>query len=515
MKKLLAMLLALFLLWGAASAGSGEEGYILLYESSFAGETDGWYTIGAEDEVYATKQKTLGIRGRTEDWNSPRRDFSLEEGEKYRIEAEVLQKDEGSASFILSVAHDEAGGTVYRNIVFTDATKKKWTKVSCEWTPWFSGTCTLYVETNGNPNLEYEIRKFRVSKAPDEADSMVLDYRKNYAKILDKVAAELKKLPFPELIRAAGTDPAAWIPAVERSETAELLGTTVEGRTISVSTDREVTNLSWLELTAGEGFYVGEDLTMFSDSSSYTMNNPGNRITLRVREAEVAGRKDYDDTKTYLFNPETGSMELTETSELFTIPCGDLPPYDTIRKAQAWINVVSRSDGSLSQLIWDLVGGDVKYSLQAKAFIGEDGRAEQFFFIRRGDLGNRRLDAEFTTDGDLRPVSLYWSARNGDNSLRAEVYKPDPSDPNIYYMPAILEKYTREQLEEPGAVMWAYDLDFGEGCTIQYFLTKDDILAFDENGSLQINAEARDVNGKPFQAAGISPLIDPGLYILP
>ena len=96
-KRMLAVLAVLVLTFGTAYRAAAEE--TVFYESNFSKGQDGWYTWDP-CQLY-TKNKVLGIKGRQESWNSPRRDFPLEPGVTYYISVEVCQKQQQSAILML------------------------------------------------------------------------------------------------------------------------------------------------------------------------------------------------------------------------------------------------------------------------------------------------------------------------------------------------------------------------------------------------------------------------------
>ncbi|MBQ2957956.1 MAG: carbohydrate binding domain-containing protein, partial [Clostridia bacterium] len=101
------MMMAIALSGMTALAQEVEMGYV----SDFAQGEDGWYarSMGTA-KVYVTEEKTLKIEGRTDNWNSPGRDFLLQQGTTYQLSVEVKQEQADAAKFMISVAHT-AGGT--------------------------------------------------------------------------------------------------------------------------------------------------------------------------------------------------------------------------------------------------------------------------------------------------------------------------------------------------------------------------------------------------------------------
>ncbi len=162
MKKLLAFLLILSLLWNCAAATADGEKDI--YASDFSKDADGWYGRGAQS--FTTPEGTLKTTGRTSSWNSPGRDFNLIEGGKYDLSVEVKQEELDSANFMISVAHTANGMESYENLAFGSAKKGEWTELKGSYTAGDYSRFVLYVETTGADTLDFEIRNFTVT-APE------------------------------------------------------------------------------------------------------------------------------------------------------------------------------------------------------------------------------------------------------------------------------------------------------------------------------------------------------------
>ncbi len=162
MKKLLAFLLILSLLWTCAAATA--DGAKDIYASDFSKDADGWYGRGAQS--FTTPEGTLKTTGRTSSWNSPGRDFNLIEGGKYNLSVEVKQDELDSANFMISVAHTANGMESYENLAFGSAKKGEWTELKGSYTAGDYSRFVLYVETTGADTLDFEIRNFTVT-APE------------------------------------------------------------------------------------------------------------------------------------------------------------------------------------------------------------------------------------------------------------------------------------------------------------------------------------------------------------
>ncbi|MBR2661917.1 MAG: endo-1,4-beta-xylanase [Clostridia bacterium] len=166
-KRILAFLAALSL--AAACAPAAAETAKNIYASDFSSGTDGWYGRGAQ--VALTGEGTLKTTGRTSDWNSPGRNFNMIEGALYEISAEVRQDTEGSVPFMISIAHSVFGAESYENLAHGNAKKGEWTKLKGVYTAGAYDQYVLYVETTGNPSLEFEIRNFTVTAPKGEPEA--------------------------------------------------------------------------------------------------------------------------------------------------------------------------------------------------------------------------------------------------------------------------------------------------------------------------------------------------------
>ena len=159
MKKRISILLALCLLFTLAGAAAAED--TLVYESAFAAGDDDWFARGAQ-KVFHTTEATLRTEGRTADWNSPGRYFELVAGNEYKVSVEVLQNDTDSANFLISMERSDSTGTGWDRLVPGKAGKGEWTTLEGTFTPAEYDSYLLYVETDGSPEISYEIRNFRL-----------------------------------------------------------------------------------------------------------------------------------------------------------------------------------------------------------------------------------------------------------------------------------------------------------------------------------------------------------------
>lgn len=160
-RQILVLLMVLCILAGVTTAFAEAE---TVYTSDFSGGTDGWYGRGAQ--VARTADGTLKTTGRSSDWNSPGRNFDLVEGGVYELSVEVKQDSVDSAAFMISIAHSAFGAETYENLAFGTAQKGEWTALKGTYKAGAYDQSVLYVETNGMPSLDYEIRNFVVT-APE------------------------------------------------------------------------------------------------------------------------------------------------------------------------------------------------------------------------------------------------------------------------------------------------------------------------------------------------------------
>lgn len=133
----------------------------VVYESAFAAGDDGWYSRGA-GKVYHTTEATLKTEGRTADWNSPGRNFELVAGNEYVVSVEILQDAADNANFIISMERSDSSGTGWDRLVPGKVKKGEWTRLQGKFTPAQFDSYVLYVETDGNPDISYEIQNFRL-----------------------------------------------------------------------------------------------------------------------------------------------------------------------------------------------------------------------------------------------------------------------------------------------------------------------------------------------------------------
>lgn len=195
------LLSLLVLLVGCAPALAQETGY----GSDFSAGTDGWYarsTGGAALET--TEDGALLIKGRSDNWHSPGRDFELESGASYELSVEVRQDELEEAQFIVSVAHSAKGVESYENIAFGKAAKGEWTTLKGTYTAGEFDRFVLYVETSNAKNLSYAIRSFELKGklVSFGADDAIPSLKEVYAQRFDFGTA----VTYPESINQKRMD---------------------------------------------------------------------------------------------------------------------------------------------------------------------------------------------------------------------------------------------------------------------------------------------------------------------
>ena len=138
-----------------------------LYLSDFTSGEDGWYarSMGTA-AVEVLPDGALRITGRKDNWNSPGRDFDLIPGGRYVLSCMVRQDGAASAGFMISVAHSLDGAESYENLAHGAVKQGEWTELRGEYTAGTFDRFVLYVETTDAPELDFDIRDFRL-EAPD------------------------------------------------------------------------------------------------------------------------------------------------------------------------------------------------------------------------------------------------------------------------------------------------------------------------------------------------------------
>ena len=158
MKKIVMLLFAALLALSLVPAVAEK-----LYESDFSNGTDGWYPRSAGSATLKVlPEGAIRIEGRTDNWNSPGRDFDLVPDGKYRMSVMVRQGDVERAGFMISVAHSVDGAETYENLARATVNRDEWTELKCEYTAGPFERFVLYVETTDAPELSFDMRDFKL-----------------------------------------------------------------------------------------------------------------------------------------------------------------------------------------------------------------------------------------------------------------------------------------------------------------------------------------------------------------
>ncbi len=144
------------------------------YSCGFEGENglDNWVarSAGAAEVTLDSNMAHQGgasllITGRSLDWNSPGRSFTLTAGQSYNAACYVRQDSGKDVEFILSAAITRNGQDSYMNLVRKTVKSGQWTELSASITAGLGVDNTvLYVETLNAPELAYWMDDFTVTK---------------------------------------------------------------------------------------------------------------------------------------------------------------------------------------------------------------------------------------------------------------------------------------------------------------------------------------------------------------
>ena len=145
----------------------------MIYQSIFSRNTDGWNARSAGGaEVRVTADRALHITGRTSNWNSPGRNFILTPGYAYGLSVQVRQSAVDSADFMISVAHSANGVESYENLAHGTVPRDAWVTLEGAYTAGYFDQFVLYVETVNAPEIDFDIRFFRIY-APEGTPSVL------------------------------------------------------------------------------------------------------------------------------------------------------------------------------------------------------------------------------------------------------------------------------------------------------------------------------------------------------
>lgn len=185
MKKVLSILLALFMLLTGFAFAETEAAPFVGYSSDFTNGTDGWYARSVDGAAIEVTGDGLRITGRTASWNSPGRDFNFTPGTKYEFTVKVLQSDLPSAEFMVSMAHSKSGLESYENLAKVSAPKGAWVTLKGTFIPDAYDNYILYVETVGNGTLDFTIKDIEVEPVGIMYDPSLPSLAEVYAPYFD------------------------------------------------------------------------------------------------------------------------------------------------------------------------------------------------------------------------------------------------------------------------------------------------------------------------------------------
>lgn len=133
------------------------------YLSDFSKDEDGWYSRG-NAVISRTKNKTLSVTGRSDDYDSPCKQIDCASKAGYEVSVEIMQNTESSARFGITIDAIR-GGQVAESwtIAGGDVSKGKWTRISTlNIAPSPNDSVVFGIRTKDCPTLDFEIRSFEV-----------------------------------------------------------------------------------------------------------------------------------------------------------------------------------------------------------------------------------------------------------------------------------------------------------------------------------------------------------------
>ncbi len=155
------------------------------YTSDFARDTDGWTARSMGGASVLLQEGGLRITGRSGDWHSPGREFSLSPGTAYEVRTLVYQDGAPAATFMISVAHTVNEKESYENLARADVRKGEWTELSASYAAGAYDRFVLYVETLGAPALSFTIKDFSVKAAVSSYQPDLPSLKELYAPYFD------------------------------------------------------------------------------------------------------------------------------------------------------------------------------------------------------------------------------------------------------------------------------------------------------------------------------------------
>ncbi len=511
MTRLLTVLLALALLVpGLPSPAAAEE---LIYESSFSGgRMDGWYVDGGDSlSLSVMDDNTLKITGRTIDWEGPRRAFNLLKDQTFHVSVEVYQDSQESVDFLITASFEQDGGVQYANLTKSPVKKGEWTTLSGDIKALFSYYTTLYVETLGSPDLDFEIRNFRVTGEKQFIQGFMETVQQSFREALEEKRAACEALPVPDIMKhpdmsSIFSDTVRTIP-----EMAAIEKFSFENGTLFVRMNRKVDAIDILEMNEEET----EELTNYfslNDRKNREPNRQGSveiknvthpNVRVIIPETIKKNNTVYHLSSSYILDPETKELKLDLRDMSWSPSLKALTPYDKIKDMVCNEQVVWRTNDTVEYVLFDLYSdSDNPQFLQIKTDCDQAGNPS-CILTDRGVLGDYELHASSVTDGEGHVARVELNLLNAFTVQFASDRDPKPyltfenSDPDFWTWKILL------LLEGNG------------GWTETTFRTRDLLFLQDENGVITWNKDARDLDGHPMPWSEVTELLYPEFFTAP
>lgn len=318
---------------------------------------------------------------------------------------------------------------------------------------------------------------------------------------------QLKELALPGPLQHVTTDGRSWHEDFGLPEVAKISSVSLVGKLLTVETDRDVAHIDITEYDA-DGYIKAHEITERRDrnkASLQLVNPQQNRVRVLIYEdLEVNGKKETNYTHSYILQLEPLSLKAS----------GDKKYSDA--DGEAWAPYQKKN----------------KKLIRLAAEVCPDGLTKYVHYYFENKTGHLSMSANFNDEGEYLDASVMRTPASG--NIRSSVMMDSTGEGYYYrlifdyygfdmqrvnYDPKNKEyyaqKYPGKELDDPAVHIWILCMIIDHTGKPKVFATTEDLFVHMEDGTVRMNTEIQDLNGKPFPWPFLADLVNPNTLAYP
>ena len=333
----------------------------------------------------------------------------------------------------------------------------------------------------------------------------------------EQAVAELKQYPLPEKLRNLSTDGRDWIPQDTVPALTGIREVTLEDNVLYVATEKDVANI-YIAETDKSGNKCYQEYNSQGDRKIKTKNEArlsiqnvkNHQVSVSVIEYVTIRGKKQMVSGWYKLKTNPVRLEPQSSDYQIDLKPGDYPPCTAKTVKYCNLQCEIYPDGRPLRAEYHFDSDKGSFQIRA-TFDPKTGKLKECELTRSYFDGKTDLAADVKADssGSLTFVDIQVPSRF------AYLFRNGKNDQNI--RKSAKKMYPGADLDAEGIEIWSLEVleDMKNGWVTKTFVCDEPLFIRQEDGSLALNAEVKDVKGHDFPFSHLSALMDPALFSLP